>query len=222
MDNPTARQYFSLLLLAATSLAAAVLLTSCESIGGGGYGPGAGFFDTVVVDAGHGGIDRGAKASSGACEKALTLDTAHRLAEILRAEGFRVIETRTTDDFVSLGMRTAISNGARQSVFVCVHYNWAPRSAAHGIEIYYNSRKSTRLAANILREVLGAYNTQSRGIKSHGYYVMRHNQRPAVLCELGFLSCPSENRYLQNPAVRQRLAESIAAGVIAEKNDRQP
>ena len=88
MDNPTARQYFSLLLLAATSLAAAVLLTSCESIGGGGYGPGAGFFDTVVVDAGHGGIDRGAKASSGACEKALTLDTAHRLAEILRAEGF--------------------------------------------------------------------------------------------------------------------------------------
>ena len=223
MEKTIDRQIFSLVALAVASLCAAALLTSCESIGGGAYGPGAGFFDTVVVDAGHGGNDRGAKACSGACEKILTLDTAKRLAEILRENGFRVIETRTTDNFVSLGMRTAISNAASQSVFVAVHYNWAPRSAAHGIEIFYNSRRSTRLAANVLREAIGAYKTHSRGITKHGaYYVLGHNARPAVLCELGFISCPSENRNLQNPAVRQRLAESVAAGVIAEKNDRQP
>ena len=222
MEQPTTKHFFSLLALAATCLGAAALLTSCESLGGGRYGPGAGFFDTVVVDAGHGGHDQGAKACSGSCEKILTLDTSRRLAEILRQNGFRVIETRTTDEFVSLGMRAAISNGAHQSIFVCVHYNSTKRAAAHGIEIYYYSRRSTRLAANILREALGAYSTVSRGIKSNGYFVLRHNQRPAVLCELGFISCPSENRILQNQAVRQRLAESIAAGVIAEKNDRQP
>ena len=222
MEEPTYRRIFSLLALVASCLGAAVLLTSCESIGGGTYGPGAGFFDTVVVDAGHGGHDRGAKACFGSSEKILTLDTAHRLAEILRRDGFQVIETRRTDDFVSLGMRAAISNRTGHSIFVCVHYNWAPRSAAHGIEIYYQSRRSTRLAANILREVLSAYSTHSRGIKSHGYYVISHNQRPAVLCELGFISSPSDNRNIQNPAVRQRLAESIAAGVIAEKEARQP
>jgi len=213
---------FSLLALAVTCLGAGVLLTSCESIGGGSYGPGAGNFDTVVVDAGHGGHDRGAKACSGSCEKILTLDTAHRLATVLRSQGFRVIETRPTDDFVPLGGRTAISNGTFGAIFVSVHYNWTRRSKAHGIEIYYQSRQSRRLAANILREALGAYSTHSRGIKKRGFYVIRNNRRPAVLCELGFVSNPSENRSIQNPAVRQRIAESVATGILAEKNGRQP
>ena len=222
MGTPPVRKISSFIALAASCLAAAVLLSSCESIGGGPYGPGAGDFDTVVVDAGHGGHDKGAKACSGDYEKILTLDTTKRLVSILRNNGLKVIETRTTDAFVSLGMRTTISNNTSRSIFVSVHYNWTSRSAARGIEVYYQSRRSIRLAANILKEALGAYSTNSRGIKSHGYYVIHHNQRPAVLCELGFISCPSENRCLQNPAVRQRLAECIAAGIIAEKNGRSP
>ena len=208
--------------MVAAGLGAAVMLTSCESIGGGSYGPGAGDFDTVVVDAGHGGHDRGAPACRGIPEKNLNLDTAHRLALVLGRSGFRVIETRPTDTFVPLGGRTAIANGTPGSVCVSVHYNCSPRSAAHGIEIYYQSRRSMRLAANILREVVGAYGTHNRGIKNRGFYVIRNNRRPAVLCELGFVSNPSENRTLQNPAVRQRIAESVAAGIIAEKNGRQP
>jgi len=66
------------------------LLTSCESTGRN-YGPGAGNFDTVIVDAGHGGHDRGAKSCSGAPEKTLALDTAQRLATVLRQRGVRVI-----------------------------------------------------------------------------------------------------------------------------------
>jgi len=196
-------------------------LASCASTGGD-YGPGAGAFDTVIVDAGHGAHDRGAKAYSGSPEKLLTLDTARRLADILRRNGLRVIETRTSDYFVTLGGRVAISNRTGRSAFVSVHYNWSNRRAARGIEIYYHSLRSKRLAANILRETLRAYPTENRGIKNRGFYVLRNNNRPAVLCELGFVSNPSDNANVQKAAVRQRLAERIAAGILAERAGRHP
>jgi N-acetylmuramoyl-L-alanine amidase len=203
------------------STVAAALLSSCESTGAR-YGPGAGAFSTVIVDAGHGGHDKGARACAGAPEKMLTLDTARRLAAVLRSKGIHVIETRTGDYFVPLGGRTAISNRSSQAVFVSVHYNWTKRRGAEGIEIYYNSRRSMRLAANILKETLGAYRACNRGIKNRGFYVLRKNRRPAVLCELGFVSNPGDNRHLQSAAMRQRLAERVAAGILAEQAGRNP
>lgn len=203
------------------SVLAVACLSSCESTGGR-YGPGAGNFFTVIVDAGHGGHDQGARACFGAPEKMLTLDTARRLAAVLRSSGMHVIETRTGDYFVTLGRRTAISNESGQAVFVSVHYNWTKRRGAEGIEVYYNSRRSMRLAANILRETLGAYHACNRGIKSGRFHVLRNNRRPAVLCELGFVSNPGDNRNLQSAAARQRLAERVAAGILAERAGRNP
>ena len=200
---------------------ATVLLTSCESTGGN-YGPGAGVFDAVIVDAGHGGHDQGAKSCFGSVEKALTLDTARRLADVLRRNGVRVVETRTGDYFVTLGGRVAVANGTSRAVFVSVHYNWTKRRRAQGIEIYYNDRRSMRLAANILKETLGVYHTNNRGIKNRGFYVLRNSRRPAVLCELGFVSSPGDNRNLQSPNVRQHLAERVAAGILAERDGRIP
>ena len=199
----------------------AAFLSSCESTGGK-YGPGAGVFDTVVVDAGHGGGDQGAKSCRGVPEKALTLDTAQRLATVLRANGLHVVETRKGDYAVPLCNRTATSNRCGRAVFVSVHFNWVKRSGPHGIEIYYNYIRSVRLAANILKETLGAYHTTNRGIKNRGLYVLRNNRKPAVLCELGFISSPGENRSVQSPAVRQHLAELVAAGILAERAGRIP
>jgi N-acetylmuramoyl-L-alanine amidase len=194
-------------------MAVAIFLAGCASP----YRQGAGKFDTVVVDAGHGGHDLGARSVSGSPEKVLALDTAQRLAAILRAKGFRVIETRTRDDFVPLGTRTAASNSKGNSIFVSIHYNWAPRRGARGIEVYYFSPRAWRLASNILRKVIGAYATESRGVKRNNYHVLRENRRPAVLCELGFLSNSQDNRYVQSAQYRQRLGECVAAGIVAER-----
>ena len=195
----------------------AVIFAGCASP----YRQGAGPFNTVIVDAGHGGFDRGGRPVSGAPEKVLALDTAKRLANILRSKGFRVIETRTSDVFVPLGARTAISNRTGDSIFVSVHYNWAPRRGARGIEIHYYSPRSWRLASNILRQTTRAYPTENRGVKRARFYVLRMNRRPAVLCELGFVSNPQDNRYLQNRTYRQRLAERIADGIVAERGKSQ-
>ncbi len=215
MNRERGRHYFPdlriLLLLLAT------IFAGCASP----YRQGAGDFSTVIVDAGHGGFDRGGRPVSGAPEKVIALDTAKRLAKVLRSKGFRVIETRTSDAFVPLGARTAVSNRMGNSIFVSVHYNWAPRRGARGIEIYYFSPRSWRLASNILRQTTRAYPTENRGVKRARFYVLRMNRRPAVLCELGFVSNPQDNRYLQNRTYRQRLAERIADGIVAERGKSQ-
>jgi N-acetylmuramoyl-L-alanine amidase len=113
-----------------------------------------GHFHTVIVDAGHGGSDTGAKAKSGQSEKYIALDTAKRLAKELRKRGFRVIETRQDDRFIPLGNRTEISNRTGGAIFVSVHYNWARRSSPRGIEIYYYNPRSRPLAVNILQRTV--------------------------------------------------------------------
>lgn len=210
-----------LVALCLACILAVAFLSGCESTRGR-FGPGAGHFDTVVVDAGHGGHDTGARPRSGQHEKYIALDTARRLAAVLRRHGFRVIETRTGDYFVPLGRRVDVSNRQSSAIFVSVHYNWARRPSAHGIETYYHSPRSARLAANIQHEVLRVYRTDDRGIKQRGFYVLRNNRRPAVLCELGFVSNSSDNAAIQSPANRQKLAEKIAAGIVAERAGREP
>ena len=106
---------------------------------------------TVVVDAGHGGSDPGAIGPGGLREKQVTLAVALDLEQRLRARGFRVVMTRQSDRAVSLEERTALAEGAGGDVFVSIHVNAAPRSAANGIETYYldrtNQRHTLRVAA---------------------------------------------------------------------------
>ena len=204
-------------------LLACLLLSACEtSAPYSGRHQSAGYFDTVVLDAGHGGHDRGARAHKGNHEKVLALDTSKRVARILRENGLRVIETRTGDYFVPLDKRVAISNRTRNTVFVSLHYNWARRSKAAGVETFYCSSRSSRLAANIQREILRPYRTNNRGIKTRPFYVLKNNRRPSVLVELGFLSNPAENATIQKSHIRQKLAEAVARGILAEKNGRNP
>ena len=185
------------------------------------YKQGAGEFSTVIVDAGHGGFDRGGRPLAGAPEKVLALDTAQRLAKVLRSKGFRVIETRKRDTFIPLSTRTTISNRTSNSIFVSIHYNWGRRRGARGVEIYYFSPRSWRLASNILRQAVRAYPTESRGVKRNNFHVLRENRRPAVLCELGFVSNPQDNRYLQNSTYRQRIAERVAEAIVIERQSAQ-
>ena len=203
--------------LLSRAAAAAVLLLFAGCAGDLSSRGGVGHFTTVIVDAGHGGHDRGARAVSGLHEKHLALDTSARLAKELRRRGFHVIETRQSDVFIPLGRRVDISNHTGNAIFVSVHYNWARRQAPRGIEIYYYNPRSAPLAANILQQTLRAYPTTNRGVKRNTYFVLRKNRRPAVLCELGFLSNPTDNRYVQNAMVRQRLAERIADGIAASR-----
>ena len=184
------------------------------------YGPRG--FDTVVIDAGHGGIDRGGGPRQAIPEKPYTLDTALRLERALQRRGLRTVMTRTEDVFVSLPERMAIANSYRNAIFVSVHYNSAPRLDAHGYETYYYRGDSFGLATRLHRAQLASLDTEDRHVRRRGFYVVRRTAIPAVLCEGGFLTNPSESRVVLNASYRQRWAENIADAIAAQSREGDP
>jgi N-acetylmuramoyl-L-alanine amidase len=170
-------------------------------------------FTTIVIDAGHGGYDRGGIPGQRIPEKVMTLDVSQRLKLLLEKAGYRVIMTRDSDVFVPLPTRVAIANSYPNAVFICVHFNSATRSGANGIETYFYSTESAPLAASIQGSVLGGVPSENRGVRRRGYYVLRRTTIPAVLVECGFLTNPTEAQYAQSAAYRQKLAENIARGI---------
>ena len=100
-------------------------------------------FDVVVVDAGHGGEDDGARGIGGLVEKSLVLDVSQRLAERLREHGLEVVLTRDGDRFVPLEARTSVANDARGDLFISIHANSSPSAKPRGIETYFVSLEAT-------------------------------------------------------------------------------
>src|SRR5947208_7912653 len=168
---------------------------------------------TVVIDAGHGGHDRGGIPGQTIAEKVMTLDVAQRLRNVLSASGYRVVMTRDSDVFVPLPTRVSIANSYGNAIFVCIHFNATKRAGASGIETYFYSRDSLPLASAIHYFVTGGAPSANRGVRRRGYYVLRRTSVPAVLVECGFLTNPTEAAYAQSASYRQKLAEEIAAGV---------
>ena len=91
--------------------------------------------ERIVLDPGHGGSSPGT-AAAGLTEKALALDIAYRLRNLLD-DRYRVAMTREADMNVALDRRTLIANRARADVFVSIHVNWLPANRACGVETYY-------------------------------------------------------------------------------------
>ena len=91
-------------------------------------------FKTVVVDAGHGGKDSGARGFY-QHEKYYALKVARLVRDMLQKQGYRVVMTRDSDVFISLGNRVRIANKYPNAVFVSIHFN-SGNSRANGIETF--------------------------------------------------------------------------------------
>jgi N-acetylmuramoyl-L-alanine amidase len=113
---------------------------------------------TVVVDAGHGGPDRGMRGPIGASwqirEKDITLDVSLALRDVLVERGVNVIMTRSTDTLIALNDRGRIANAKKGDVFLSVHVNaanprWKQPGAARGFETYFLSEARTEDARRV-------------------------------------------------------------------------
>lgn len=98
---------------------------------------------TVMVDAGHGGHDSGARGVGGLWEKNVNLQVAKLLGKQLEKMGFEVLYTRTTDKYVPLEVRTAMANAQKADLFVSVHCNAHGDPKSSGMETYSLNLAST-------------------------------------------------------------------------------
>lgn len=171
-------------------------------------------FTTVVIDAGHGGHDDGAKSRWGGREKNHALSVAQRLQPKLQAAGFKTVMTRTSDRFIELNQRARISNRQDNAVFVSIHFNYARRRAVRGSEVYYRSPVSRAMARQILAHIDAIPGASARFVKTANFRVLRLNQYPAVLVECGYLTHRAEGALCATAQHHERLATAIATGLI--------
>ncbi|MBL9152063.1 MAG: N-acetylmuramoyl-L-alanine amidase [Verrucomicrobiales bacterium] len=171
-------------------------------------------FQTVVIDAGHGGHDLGA-ADSLVYEKHINLDVARRLERSLREMGFRTVMTRSRDEFIALDTRAAIANRYRNAIFVSIHFNSSYKNQVSGIETFYRSSGSKALADLVQGELIRNIGAVNRGVKTANFAVLKKTRHPAILVEGGFVSNARERDALTDPRYRQIVADSVARSVVA-------
>jgi N-acetylmuramoyl-L-alanine amidase len=178
-----------------------------------GNRPGPRGFSTVIVDAGHGGKDTGARSRrTGLTEKALTLDMAKRLRSELRG-GFRVVMTRESDTFVDLDDRVRLANRHPNGILVSIHFN-SSASRFTGPEAYWWRVDSYTLARRVQGRLSAvADQHRSRGLVRRRLRLTRNPMIPCVLVECGYISNSREAKSISDPRYRSKLARAIATGI---------
>ena len=180
------------------------------------------FRPLVILDAGHGGWDHGAKIKYPFCiEKSMALTTAHYTKRYLEKMGYRVSLTRSRDFYISLPKRVDFANSHKSDVFVSINFNSCLNNTAHGIEAFYHNNQDNRiksvaskkLAEHILKKSSQKTNFFSRGIKKGNFFVIRETKMPAILLEGGFLTNPQERNCLRQRIYIDKLAKGIAEGI---------
>lgn len=172
----------------------------------------------IVIDAGHGGSDPGA-SRNGAVEKNIVLDVSKRVEAKLKAAGANVLMTRKTDVFPSLQDRVDFARQNYAEVFVSVHVNAFSNSTAKGSEVFYNSQnanavESKYLALDIQNKIVQYADMHYRRVADGNYHVIRNQDIPAVLVELGFLTHAPDFAKLTSSAYLDKYAQAIYDGLI--------
>jgi len=162
---------------------------------------------TIIVDAGHGGMDGGATAADGTVEKDINLSIALKLRDMLDTAGYNVIMTRETDDDIAddsaktvrqqkvsdIKNRMKIIEQTPDALFVSIHQNHYGGPSYSGAQVFYskNNPESEKLAKAIQQDIRSLIQPQNqRAVKRTGteIYLLYHAQSPAVMVECGFLS----------------------------------
>ena len=177
----------------------------------------------IVVDAGHGGPDSGARSPDKKTrEKDLTLKIATKLASALAAEGATVIMTRKTDVLIPLKERPEIANRNEADFFISCHINSNERSnSSSGTITFYHANEgpSILLAESIQTELkktskmpgMGVWSDQK--IYDNGFAVLRYAKMPAVLLELGFINNRNDRARMTSESFAADVSRAVIRGL---------
>lgn len=196
----------------------------------------------IVIDPGHGGENAGTRSVLGShYEKEFTLDWALRVKKLLSERGWQVFLTRSNDSDLALSNRVAVAAEHKADLFLSLHFNSAaPNESEAGLETYCLTpagmpssltrgfgdettaafpnnafdAQNLWLALSIQRALLQVNGHNDRGVRRARFPgVLRGQQRPAVLIEGGYLSNPTEARWISDPMYRQKLAAAVAGAL---------
>lgn len=188
---------------------------------------------TIILDAGHGGIDPGALTKDkDTAEKDVNLAITIKISELLESSGALVMLTREDDSSLyqeasgktirqkyneNLKNRKKIINESNADMFVSIHLNAFEQSKYYGAQTFYPEGKeeSVQLSKYIQEELKRVVDkTNNREIKPRDdIYLLKENEIPSVLIECGFLSNEKEAKLLVDEKYQEKIAWSIYVGI---------
>ncbi len=181
---------------------------------------------TVVLNPGHGGIDKGAIAADGTTESQLTLAIVNQMQALNKNDKIKLVLTRDADVMQSVVAVSEFANAQSPDLFVSIHLNNAEGTSANktkyeGAEIYMAAKDkavdydANYKLANNLAATLQEAGTPFNGVKTRnkGIWVLQAVQCPSALIEAGYLSNNKELAKIKDADYQKKLAASILRGI---------
>ena len=185
---------------------------------------------TVVIDAGHGGIDGGVVGrESGTKESDINLAISRMLQEKFEEAGFNVVQTRETEAGLygaatsgykkrDMKKRAEIINKSVPALVISVHQNFFSMSSRRGAQVFF--RESSEQSKTLACLVQSSLNSMPECVKQSDplkgdYYILNCSDYPSVIVECGFLSNAQDEALLLDQGYREKLVDAISAGALA-------
>lgn len=182
---------------------------------------------TIVIDAGHGGVDGGATSCTGILESKFNLEISTKLNDLLHLLGYQTRMIRTEDISIhtsgetiaakkvsDLRHRAKIVNETENALLLSIHQNTFSDSRYSGPQVFYAPKGEGEFLAKSLQSSLNSTLNPSgnrMAKKAEGIYLMQHIECTGVLIECGFLSNPQEEALLRSDDYQRKLCCVIAA-----------
>lgn len=179
---------------------------------------------TIVLDAGHGGVDKGAQNGQ-IIEQELNLILVEKLQKELISRGATVYLTRTNENDLStttvnrkrsdLYNRAKYINKISPDMYISIHLNSTTSPNWKGLQLFYtNKNKENKEIATTITNYLKENISNVREIKlDNTYYMYKHISSPGILLEAGFISNPNENYLLRQSWYQDKLITLIADSI---------
>ena len=185
---------------------------------------------TIVIDAGHGGVDGGAISYTGVPESKFNLEISLKLRDLLHLLGYRTSMIRTEDISVyisgetiaakkvsDLRQRVNLVSQVKDPILLSIHQNTFSDSQYNGPQTFYGPKgEGEELAKKLQQALSGALDPSSnrRAKPADGIYLMQHIPCTGVLIECGFLSNPQEEAKLRDAAYQRKLCCVIGTTLV--------
>lgn len=174
---------------------------------------------TIIIDAGHGGSEKGAIGGLGDKEKDINLKIALELEKILKAQNINVLLTRECDGNVDLATRIDFAKKNEANIFVSIHLNSIGDTQMNihkmrGTSIYYYNKHSKPLAEILEKTVTKFAGTKRNGIHTGSFAVLRPTEYISVLVEAAYMINPLDTVLYKKEDFAKNVAEGIANGII--------
>ena len=184
---------------------------------------------TVVIDAGHGGIDRGAITKAGVQEKDINLSLAEKIQQLGSQYNVRILLTRDKDELAgnkatvreSLEYRAQMANDSKADLFIAIHTDIQPSAYIKGFNIYVAENNAhyaqcVEFGSALTASLQKTYTTETALRKrKENIYVLHNTNMPAVLLSIGNMNNEENLTFIRKEDNQEKVARDILEAIGA-------